>query len=295
MAACARKLQAAVVMGLPIVVRGHRTARSVGAYFDLITDDGRLFYGDSFHLGYFAAGTESLEEALDAHTDLVARLARVEDAKSVLDVGCGLAAPALRIARRCGCCVTGVNISREQVRQARQLIAEHGLSDRVIVQHGDARALDFPDASFDAIVCLEAAGDICVTEADKTRLVSELFRVLRPRGHVGFSDLALQSGVSPREDRDVRAVLYHSAAELVTDWPAIFLSQGFRVVEYRDIIAHTLPTWQHALTVYEQRNGEVIHRYGRRLANRTIAHLERIPKTLAVYGKVPTIAALKPW
>ena len=85
-------------MSLPRLVRGRRTARSVGAYFDLITDDGRLFYGDSFHFGYFPNGQQTLAEGLDAHTDLVAALARVGSAKTVLDVGCGLAAPALRIA-----------------------------------------------------------------------------------------------------------------------------------------------------------------------------------------------------
>ena len=292
---CARKVRAAAGMGLPIVVGGKRTARSVGAYFDLITDDGRLFYGDSFHLGYFPQGGESLGEALDAHTDLVAGLARVGDAESVLDVGCGLAAPALRIAGRYGCRVTGVNISREQVRQGNELIAEYDLTGRVVVQRGDARALEFPNESFDAIVCLEAAGDICVTEADKSRLVGELFRVLRPGGHVGFSDLAMRGYVSPAEDREVRALLYHSAAELVTDWPAIFVHQGFQLVESRDIITATLPTWEHVRAVYQRRNGEVVRRYGRRLANRTMARLERIRSILATYGTFPVLAALKPW
>jgi cyclopropane fatty-acyl-phospholipid synthase-like methyltransferase len=103
LAGCARKGRAAVWMGLPVLVAGRRTAQSVGAYFDLITDDGRLFYGDSFHLGYFPRGDESLRQALDAHTDLVAELARVKAAGRVLDVGCGIAAPTLRIARRYGC------------------------------------------------------------------------------------------------------------------------------------------------------------------------------------------------
>ena len=277
-----------------MVVAHRRTASSVGSYFDLITDDGRMFYGDSFHLGYFADSGETLGEALDAHTDLVARLARVEGAVDVLDVGCGLAAPALRIAGRHGCRITGVNISREQVRQGNELIAEQGLSDRVVVQRGDARTLDFPDASFDAIVCLEAGGDICVTEADKGRLVAELFRVLRPGGHVGFSDLALRAGVSAAEDRELRAVLYHSAAELVTDWPATFERSGFRIVECRDIIADTLPTWERVQAVYQGRNGEVVRRYGRRLARRTAAHLESIGSVLAAYGTYPALAAQKP-
>jgi hypothetical protein len=47
---------------------GRRTATGVAAYFDLITDDARLFYGDNFHVGYFRSGSETLAEALDAHT-----------------------------------------------------------------------------------------------------------------------------------------------------------------------------------------------------------------------------------
>jgi O-methyltransferase StaMB len=292
--ACVRKVRAASGMSLPLILRGRRTARSVGAYFDLITEDGRLFYGDSFHLGYFSNGGHSLADALDAHTDLVAGLARVETAENVLDVGCGLAAPAARIARRYDCTVTGVNISREQVRQGNELIADLALADRVIVQRGDACAPAFPDESFDAIVCLEAAGDICVTEADKTRLVGELWRVLRPGGHVGFSDLALRNGLSRADDRELRSVLYHSAAELVTDWPALFERAGFLVVESRDIIFETLPTWEHARAVYRSRHGEVVRRYGRRLADRLVAHLERIASILAEHGTFPALAAQKP-
>jgi cyclopropane fatty-acyl-phospholipid synthase-like methyltransferase len=293
-AGCARKLRAAVGMGLPALVGGRRSARSIGAYFDLITDDGRLFYGDSFHLGYFSHGGESLGEALDAQTDLVAELACLQKGQRVLDVGCGVGAPALRIARRYGCRVTGVNISREQVRQGRELIAARGLSGRVGIRRGDARALEFPDGSFDAVVCLEAAGDICVSEADKDRLVGELFRVLRPGGLVGFSDLALRACPSAAEDRALRAVLYHSGAELVTDWPALFARHGFRVVECRDILSETLPTWEHARAVYERRDGEVIRRYGRRLADRILASLEQIPGILATHGTYPVLRAQKP-
>src|SRR5438034_8628973 len=42
-AGCARKLRAAVSVGLPVLIGGGRSARSVGAYVDLITDEGRLF------------------------------------------------------------------------------------------------------------------------------------------------------------------------------------------------------------------------------------------------------------
>ena len=89
-AGCVRKLCAAARMALPLMLRGCRTAAGVAAYFDLITDEGRLFYGDSFHFGYFRDGSETLAQALDAHTDLVAEMAQLSGDQQVLDVGCSL-------------------------------------------------------------------------------------------------------------------------------------------------------------------------------------------------------------
>jgi hypothetical protein len=80
----------------------------------------------------------------------------------------------------------------------------------------------------------------------------------------------------------------------VSDWPTIFTRQGFRIVEFRDIIHETLPTWTHARAVYEQRAREVARRYGRRLAQRTFEQLGRISEILAAHGTVPLLSAWKP-
>ena len=47
----------------------------IAAYFDLITGDGRLFLGDSFHFGFFPGGGQTPRRPLEAHTDLVCELA----------------------------------------------------------------------------------------------------------------------------------------------------------------------------------------------------------------------------
>ncbi|HYY53435.1 MAG TPA: methyltransferase domain-containing protein [Myxococcales bacterium] len=291
---CARKLRAALWVQVVPRVRGGRTVSSVAAYFDLVTDEGRLFYGDSFHLGYFVQGDEDLQAALDAHTDLVADLARIAPGARVLDLGCGIGEPALRIASLRECEVIALNVSREQVRQGRELIAARQMSRRVQIRLGNALALPFADATFDAVVCLEVGGDVCTTASAKRRLVAEVRRVLRRGGHVGFTDLAFTRAPSASEDRILRAVLHHAGGELVTNWSELFRGGGFDLVECHDIIEATHTTWRRALDVYETRAAEVEARYGRRTASRLRAHIAQIPDILARYGTYPAFSARKP-
>jgi|ERR1700688_625232 len=289
----ARKLSAAVRMMAPLL-RGRRTAAGVGAYFDLVTDDSRHFYGDNLHFGYFPNRCETLAEAHDAHTDLVAALAKLRPGQRVLDVGCGVGAPGVRMARRHDCEIMGINISREQVRQGRQMIADEGMTHRVKIKHGDARKLPFANSSFDAIVCVEVAGDICVTETDKETLVGEMFRVLKPGGLVGFSDLALHTPPGRADRRTLRAVFYDDGSNLVTDWPSVFSQQGFAVTDHRCIIEQTMPTWQHIRSIYTGRDSEFARRYGGMIARRTCASIERLPEILGRLGTFPVLAACKP-
>jgi cyclopropane fatty-acyl-phospholipid synthase-like methyltransferase len=289
-----RKLSATVRMTAPLVLRGRRTGAGTGAYFDLVTDDTRLFYGDNFHFGYFPTGEETLAQAHNAHTDLVASLAQLSPGQHVLDIGCGIGAPAVRMARNHGCHVTGINISREQIRQGTQMIEQEGMSEQVAIQFGDARSLPFADGSFDAIVCVEVAGDICVTEQDKHTLVSEMLRVLRPGGLVGFSDLALHTAPSKQERRVLRAVFYDNGEGLVSDWAGIFQAHGFAVSDDRSIIEQTLPTWQRVHEIYSGADSELARRYGNWIAKRTCKQIERVPEILSRLGTFPVLAARKP-
>jgi hypothetical protein len=58
-------------------------------------------------------------------------------------------------------------------------------------------------------------------------------------------------------------------------------------------IAETMPTWHHTQTIYEDRRSEVVHRYGRRIADRMRAQVHRIPTILARYATFPVLSALK--
>ncbi len=103
----------------------------------------------------------------------------IEPGSALLDVGCGhgaLLAPAVGRYR-----VSGIDFVRESLFAARDRGYE--------VYHGDATALPFADAQFDAVVCAEVLQQF----ADPRPIVEELVRVCRPGGAVIISTLNAKS------------------------------------------------------------------------------------------------------
>src|SRR6202051_3097012 len=78
---------------------------------------------------------------------------QAEKSLSALDVGCGTGATAIRLARL-GMHVTLLDSSPAMLDIAMRAAREAGVTDKVVLQHGDASRLTnlFPAASFDVII-----------------------------------------------------------------------------------------------------------------------------------------------
>lgn len=137
------------------------------------SDIARFLLGESFHPG----GTK-LTERLGTILSLTPQ-------SSVLDVAAGRGTSAFHLAKVFGCHVTGIDLSEENVRLATTEAQQRGLADRVSFQLGDAERLLFDDNTFDTVVC-ECA--FC-TFPSKPAAAKEFFRVLKPTGRIGLSDL----------------------------------------------------------------------------------------------------------
>jgi len=113
----------------------------------------------------------------------------VARASSVLDVASGWGAPALRLARRTGCSVVGIEINHEAVASATALAEQLDLAARVRFELRDAgQPLSFPDGAFDAICCFDALGHFL----DRDRLFAEWSRLLKPGGDCSSPNRSLR-------------------------------------------------------------------------------------------------------
>jgi len=102
---------------------------------------------------------------------------------SVLDVACGpgiLSAAIAKSARE----VVAFDLTPQMLKKAAQRCTEAGL-DNVTFREGNATELPFADAAFDAAVTR-----LSVHHFDRpVRVMSEIFRVLRPGGHFVLADV----------------------------------------------------------------------------------------------------------
>jgi SAM-dependent methyltransferase len=178
----------------------------------------------------------------EAYLDLI----DLPSAAAVLDLGCGTGVVARAIAARGGFAgtVTGVDLSEELIAVATTYAAQDGVLERVRFAVGDAHALAFPAASFDAVVAHTLLSHV----RDPLAVVAEAARVVRPGGFVavfdgdyasltfGCSDprlgeaveLALQAMImtSPRVMRELPRVLPTVGLRLVTAHGHVYAEAG---------------------------------------------------------------------
>jgi len=118
-----------------------RSYRNVSRHYDLDESMFRLFLDEDlqYSCAYFPEPDVSLEEAQRAKCRHIAAKLLLRPGDTVLDIGCGWGGLALYIAAASDAHVTGVTLSREQLRVARERARERGLEGRVRFELEDYR------------------------------------------------------------------------------------------------------------------------------------------------------------
>ena len=103
----------------------------------------------------------------------------------VLDIGCGIGGiDALLVKQHGAAHVTGIDVEAPLIKRAREMAISAELTQNLTFQHIAPGSLPFDDNSFDLVFSKDALLHI----PDKSAIYADIFRVLKPGGHVAFSD-----------------------------------------------------------------------------------------------------------
>ncbi|WP_036665289.1 SAM-dependent methyltransferase [Paludibacterium yongneupense] len=115
--------------------------RAVQYHYDVSNDFYRLWLDPSmlYSCAYFENGDESLSAAQDKKLDHILNKIKLRSAHTLLDIGCGWGALAIRAAQNYGARVTGITLSQNQCDFARERVRTLGLESLVSIELKDYR------------------------------------------------------------------------------------------------------------------------------------------------------------
>jgi len=175
-------------------------------------------------------------------------------APAVLDLGCGVGGQTLHLAELTSGLIVAVDCHAPGIARLRRTVAERGLAQRVWPLVGDMAHPSLPPGSFDLVWSEGALYNIGIEGA--LRICCSL---LRPRGHLAFTDAVWRKDHPPAEVR----------AAFDQDYPAMGRTPDVLAIIERcglELLGHfTLPDdawWDDFYTPMLRRIAELRGRYG---------------------------------
>lgn len=223
-----------------IYPRTVQTRVEVAGHYDQLDRVYREVWGEHVHHGLWTRGDESRAEATDALTDFVAARLGVEDGARLVDIGCGYAKSAERIAAARAAQVTGFTVSAEQAAVGQARTPPRG---SVTIHCRDWLDNGLDGALFDAGYAIESSEHM----ADKARFFAEAYRTLKPGGRLVVCAWLAKTGASAWEvDHLLEPICREGRLPSMgtrEDYAALATEAGFAVAGYDDISARVAKTW----------------------------------------------------
>ncbi|MFP3873484.1 MAG: class I SAM-dependent methyltransferase [Thiohalophilus sp.] len=231
-----------------------RARDNIYHHYDLSNDFYQLWLDKvamQYTCSYFPDPQMSLEESQTAKLHHICRKLQLQPGDTVVEAGCGWGGLARFMARHYGVTVKAYNISREQLRFAREQAQQQGLADQVEYIEDDYRNIRGKFDVFVSVGMLEHVGT-----PDYTALGDVIDRCLKPdgRGLIHTIGRNVAGPMNPWIERRIFPGAYPPSLREMMD---IFEPHRFSIQDVENLRLHYARTLRHWLDRFEENAGTV--------------------------------------
>ena len=143
-----------------------------------------IWGGEDIHIGIYEGEKESIFDASRRTVEKMASLIKINKDMRILDLGSGYGGAARYLAKKYGCRISCLNLSKKENERNREKNKKGELDNLIDVIDGNFEKIPFYDSTFD-IVWSE---DAMLHSGNKDKVFEEAFRVLKTGGELIFTD-----------------------------------------------------------------------------------------------------------
>lgn len=235
-----------------------RARDNIYHHYDISNDFYRLWLDEvamQYTCAYFPDPEMSLEQAQTAKLHHVCRKLQLKPGDTVVEAGCGWGGLARFMARHYGVKVRAYNISREQIRFAREQAEQQGLSGQVEYVEDDYRNIRGSYDVFVSVGMLEHVGT-----RDYTVLGDVINRCLKPEGR-GLIHTIGRNVAGPMNAWIERRIFPGAYPPSLREMMNIFEPAQFSVQDVENLRLHYAKTLEHWLARFESHVDSVINMF----------------------------------
>ncbi len=179
-----------------------------------------LIMGEQIHVGGFKSSM------------ILAEKAGIKEGMKGLDLCSALGAGCRFLVNNFNVEMCGVDATDTMLKKAGERTAAEGLQEKIEYKKSDVTEIPYEAKMFDFIWGEDAW---CYVD-DKTKLIAEAVRVLKPGGTIAFTDwIEGPKGMSEEEAKRINGFMKFPYVESLNGYKALFEKNGLTVVETEDL------------------------------------------------------------